>query len=74
MNNTIINQIITEEVLEANTAALESIKCYKKTKQLIDETYSALGKKQAPITTNASTVNFEINTHGTNLSVTAQKI
>ena len=69
----IISKIASKKVLKQNAEALKSYGFYKETSDLLDRADIALGRKPAFKSATGSTLNFEIEAHGT-YSTTAQKI
>ena len=69
----LMSKIASKRVLKQNTEALKSYDDYKKTVDLIDRADVALGRKLTYKSATGSTLNFDIEAHGT-YSTTAHKI
>ena len=69
----ILSKVASKKVLKQNTEALKSYGFYKETTDLLDRADIALGRKPAFKSATGSTLNFEIEAHGT-YSTTAYKI
>lgn len=69
----LITKVASKKVLDQNTEAIKSYDDYKKTADLIDRADIALGRKLAYKAATGSTLNFDIEAHGT-YSTTAHKI
>lgn len=69
----LITKMASKEVLKQNEEAIKSYDDYKKTADLIDRADIALGRKLAYKAVTGSTLNFDVEAHGT-YSTTAHKI
>ena len=69
----LITKMASKKVLKQNEEAIKSYDDYKKTADLIDRADIALGRKLAYKAATGSTLNFDIEAHGT-YSTTAHKI
>ncbi|MBI1975856.1 MAG: hypothetical protein HYS59_02590 [Candidatus Vogelbacteria bacterium] len=69
----LINKVASKKVLKQNEEAIKSYDYYKETTDLIDRADIALGRKPSFKTATGSTLNFDIEAHGT-YSTTAHKI
>jgi len=69
----LITKVASKKVLKQNGEAITSYDRYKETTDLIDRADIALGRKLAYKAATGSTLNFDIEAHGT-YSTTAHKI
>lgn len=62
----LIEQLISDKNINCDSVINESLEYYKITKELINQTNSALGKKTRYVATVASSSNFEITSYEPN--------
>jgi len=64
MQKKTLKNLLTPKVIDINTKAFESYGIYKKTKEILDRANMAMGKKEAYVSTQCSTLNFDYKIHG----------